>query len=300
MMRISHLLLLMTLGAVSLPAMTIEQDGSSSSPPISIPLWENGAPGAKGESPGDQPGLRYYPAPEDRTTGALMVVCPGGGYRHLAPHEGHEVALWLNQLGISAVVLQYRLGPTYQHPAMLQDVQRAVRLVRSRAVDWKIDARRIGIMGFSAGGHLASTAATWFDDGDSTAEDPVERMSSRPDLAVLCYPVITMHAPTGHAGSRRHLLGENPTPELIDRLSSERQVSGRTPPTFLFHTADDAAVPVENSLLFAAALRRVNVPYELHIYESGRHGVGLAQDHPTLGSWPGLLASWLRSRGFTR
>ena len=302
--RVSLVLLLTTLSAFSLPSEGIEglpkglEDPPAS--PTWISLWEKGAPGAKGEGPGDTPGVRYYPAPAERATGAAVIVCPGGGYRNLAAHEGPDVALWLNQLGISALVLQYRLGPTYQHPAMLQDVQRAVRLTRARAGEWKIDPRRIGIMGFSAGGHLASTAATWFDEGTEGAADPVERMSSRPDLAILCYPVITMYAPSGHAGSRRNLLGENPTPELVDRLSSERQVTSRTPPTFLFHTADDASVPVENSLLFAAALRRANVTYELHVYQSGRHGVGLAKDHPTLGSWPGLLASWLRSHGFTR
>jgi len=294
--RMSLVLLLTTLSAFSLQARGEDPPTS----PAWIPLWEKWAPGAKGEGPGDRPGVRYYPAPAERASGAAVIVCPGGGYRNLAAHEGPEVALWLNQLGISALVLQYRLGPTYQHPAMLQDVQRAVRLTRSRAAEWKLDPRRIGIMGFSAGGHLASTAATWFDEGNEAAVDPVERMSSRPDLAILCYPVITMHPPSGHAGSRRNLLGENPTPELIDRLSSDRQVTSRTPPTFLFHTADDAGVPVENSLLFAAALRRANVPYELHVYQSGRHGVGLAKDHPTLGSWPGLLASWLRSHGFMR
>ena len=346
--RLSLVLLLTMLSALFLPVRGEAGGEDLPASPTWIPLWEKGAPGAKGEAPGDTPGVRFYPAPADRASGAAVIVCPGGGYRNLAAHEGPDVALWLNQLGISALVLQYRLGPTYQHPAMLQDVQRgapteieaingavaragarlgvetpviawlyrlgptyqhpamlqdvqrAVRLTRARAGEWKIDPRRIGIMGFSAGGHLASTAATWFDEGTEGAADLVERMSSRPDLAILCYPVITMHAPSGHAGSRRNLLGENPTPELVDRLSSERQVTSRTPPTFLFHTADDASVPVENSLLFAAALRRANVPYELHVYQSGRHGVGLAKDHPTLGSWPGLLASWLRSHGFTR
>ncbi|MGA1369856.1 MAG: alpha/beta hydrolase [Blastocatellia bacterium] len=300
MIRLSLVLLLTMLSALFLPVRGEAGGEDLPASPTWIPLWEKGAPGAKGEAQGDTPGVRFYPAPAERATGAAVIVCPGGGYRNLAAHEGPDVALWLNQLGISALVLQYRLGPTYQHPAMLQDVQRAVRLTRARAGEWKIDPRRIGIMGFSAGGHLASTAATWFDEGTEGAADLVERMSSRPDLAILCYPVITMHAPSGHAGSRRNLLGENPTPELVDRLSSERQVTSRTPPTFLFHTADDASVPVENSLLFAAALRRANVPYELHVYQSGRHGVGLAKDHPTLGSWPGLLASWLRSHGFTR
>ena len=195
-------------------------------------------------------------------------------------------------------MLKYRLGPRYNNPAMLQDVQRAIRTVRASARDWKVDPQRLGVMGFSAGGHLASTAATHFDAGNQQSGDAVERESSRPDIAVLCYPVITMKTPLTHAGSRRTLLGENPMAALVEGLSNEPQVTARTPPTFLFHTMDDAAVPVENSLLFAEALRKHKVPYELHVFEHGRHGVGLAANDPVLGLWPKLLENWLRGRGF--
>ena len=270
---------------------------AANQPPL-IPLWPAGAPGAKGTQPEDNPGLQAYPAPADKASGAAVIVCPGGGYGRLAAHEGHDVAVWLNSLGVSAFVLKYRLGPRYNNPAMLQDVQRAIRTVRANARDWKVDPQRLGVMGFSAGGHLASTAATHFDAGNQQSGDTVEKEGSRPDIAVLCYPVITMKTPLTHAGSRRNLLGENPMPDLVEGLSNETQVTARTPPTFLFHTMDDAAVPVENSLLFAEALRKHKVPYELHVFEHGRHGVGLAANDPVLGLWPKLLENWLRGRGF--
>lgn len=268
--------------------------------PLPVPLWPAGAPGAKGDQTTDIPTISIYQPPADRATGAAIVVCPGGGYGHLADHEGHTVAVWLNQLGITAAVLKYRLGPRYQHPAMLSDAQRAIRMLRAQSSTWRIDPARIGIMGFSAGGHLASTAATQFGEGKPASEDPVERVSSRPDLVILAYPVITMSGRYTHQGSRRNLLGENPAAELVDQMSSEKQVSSRTPPAFLFHTEDDAAVPVENSLLFAASLRAAKVPYELHVFEHGRHGVGLAQADPILSSWPKLLEAWLRTRNFTK
>ena len=266
-------------------------------PPL-VPLWPAGAPGAKGSQPEDIPGLQAYLAPADKATGAAVIVCPGGGYGRLAAHEGHDVAVWLNSFGVSAFVLKYRLGPRYTNPAMLQDVQRAIRSVRANTRDWKVDPQRVGVMGFSAGGHLASTAATHFDAGNPQSSDAVERESSRPDVAVLCYPVITMKPPLTHAGSRRNLLGDNPTPDLVEGLSNETQVTVNTPPTFLFHTMDDAAVPVENSTLFAEALRKQKVPYELHVFAHGRHGVGLAANDPVLGLWPKLLENWLRGRGF--
>lgn len=269
-----------------------------SSQPASIPLWPDGAPGAKGDAPEDIPIVQLYQPPADLASGAAIVVCPGGGYGHLARHEGHDVAVWLNSVGVTAVVLKYRLGPKYRHPAMIQDALRAIRYTRSKAPEWKIDPKRVGIMGFSAGGHLASTAATQFTVGDPNASDPIERLSSRPDLLILCYPVITMTDPFAHKGSRRNLLGENPPPQLIDLLSNEKQVTDQTPPTFLFHTGDDPGVPVENSLKFALALRQKKVPYELHIYEHGPHGVGLAQNDPALRTWPALLENWLRARGF--
>jgi acetyl esterase/lipase len=266
--------------------------------PPALPLWPGGAPGAKGAQPEDVPSIQHYPAPADKANGAAIVVCPGGGYGRLAPHEGHDVAVWLNTIGVSAFVLKYRLGPRYNHPAMLWDVQRAIRTVRAKATDWKVDPNRIGVMGFSAGGHLSSTAATHFDDGNATATDPIDRVSSRPDVAILCYPVITLQPPFAHMGSRKNLLGENPPAELVDLMSNEKQVTARTPPTFLFHTVDDAGVPVENSMLFAEALRKYKVPHETHFYEHGRHGVGLAKDDPALSTWPKMLENWLRARGF--
>jgi acetyl esterase/lipase len=218
----------------------------------------------------------------------------------LADHEGHTIALWLNRLGVTAVVLRYRLGPRYHYPAQLQDVARAVRTVRLRAKEWGIDPNRIGIMGFSAGGHLASTIATHFDAGDSSAKDPVERVSSRPDIAVLAYPVISMVDGITHQGSRRNLLGDTPSQDLVAELSNEKHVTPHTPPTFIFHTADDPVVPVENSLLFAEALRAAHVPYELHVFEHGPHGVGLASDDPVLNTWTMLLQHWLKARGFVQ
>jgi acetyl esterase/lipase len=268
--------------------------------PAPIPLWATGAPGAKGDAPEDVPSVQLYQPPADRASGAAIVVCPGGGYGHLAQHEGHDIAVWLNGIGVTAVVLKYRLGPKYQHPAMMQDALRAIRYTRLKASEWKIDPNRVGIIGFSAGGHLASTAATQFNVGDPNASDPVEKLSSRPDLSILCYPVVTMTDPFAHKGSRRNLLGENPPGQLIDLMSSEKQVTDQTPPTFLFHTGDDPVVPVENSLMFALALRKKKVPYELHVYEHGRHGVGLALDDPALNTWPRLLENWLRARGFVK
>ena len=268
--------------------------------PAAVPLWPNGAPGAKGGAPEDIPSYQLYPAPAEKATGAAVVVCPGGGYRGLARHEGHDIALWLNNLGVTAVVLKYRLGPNYQHPSMMWDVQRAIRTTRSRAAEWKIDPQKIGVMGFSAGGHLSSTAATHFDAGKPEATDPIDRVSSRPDVAILCYPVITMTDPYTHAGSRKNLLGENPSPELIKLLSNEQQVTEQSPPTFIFFTEDDKGVPLENGLLYAAALRKAKVPYEMHVYETGRHGVGLAKDNPWLRTWPSLLENWLRKREFVK
>lgn len=266
--------------------------------PPAQPLWPNGAPGAKGSQPEDIPSYQYYPAPADKATGAAIVVCPGGGYAHLAGHEGHDIAVWLNSIGVSAFVLKYRLGPRYNHPAMLWDVQRALRTVRAKAAEFNLDANRIGVMGFSAGGHLSSTAATHFDSGNAQASDPIDRVSSRPDVAILCYPVITLQPPFAHMGSRKNLLGENPSAELVDLMSNEKQVTAQTPPTFLFHTVDDGAVPVENSQMFADALRKNKVPYEMHLYEHGRHGVGLAKNDPALSTWPKMLENWLRARGF--
>ena len=226
-----------------------------------------------------------------------VVVCPGGGYRGLAmDHEGRQIALWLNSQGIAAFVLKYRLGPRYRHPAMLQDAQRAIRTVRARASSLGLAPNRVGIWGFSAGGHLASTAGTHFDDGNAGSADPIERAGSRPDFMVLAYPVISFTTEYVHRGSRTNLLGDNPDPALIEKLSSEKQVTARTPPAFLFHTNADKDVPPENSVLFYLALRRAGVPAEMHIYEEGPHGVGLAPFDAALSSWPARLADWLRRR----
>ena len=262
-----------------------------------IVLWPDGAPGAAGQAPTDIPTLTPFLPAKDKATGGAIIVCPGGGYSHLANHEGAPVAEWLNSIGVTAFVLKYRLGPTYHHPAPLQDAQRAIRTVRARAKEWGLDPQRIGILGFSAGGHLAATAGTHFAEGQTNAADPIERVSSRPNLLVLIYPVITM-GPLGHAGSKLNLLGKEPSAELVQLLSNEEQVTKETPPTFLVHTMTDAGVPVENSMAFAAALRKAGVPFEFHLYEQGKHGFGLAPTDPVLSSWPGRCADWLRLHGF--
>jgi acetyl esterase/lipase len=268
-----------------------------------IVLWPDGAPGALGKEAKDIPTLTPFLPPADKATGAAMIVCPGGGYGGLAAHEGETYALWLNDQGIAAFVLKYRLGSSgYRHPRMLQDVARAMRTVRSRADEWKIDGKRIGIIGSSAGGHLASTLLTHFDEGDSSAADPIDRVGDRPALGVLCYPVITM-GPLTHMGSRNNLLGQNPSPELVNELSNEKQVTKNTPPCFIFHTDEDQAVPVENSLQFAAALRKAGVKFELHIYQHGRHGVGLGSEKyepEKLLPWTFECKRWLKEQGFGR
>ncbi len=264
--------------------------------PAAFPLWSGAAPGAQGSEEKDVPTLTPWIA--KNPNGKAIVVCPGGGYGALAvDHEGKQIAQWLNSQGISAFVLRYRLGPKYRHPVMLGDAQRALRTVRARAAEFKLNPAKIGIMGFSAGGHLSATAATHFDPGNASAEDVIDRASSRPDFAVLAYPVITFtEEPYVHKGSRRNLLGDNPDPKLVENLSNERAVTRETPPVFLFHTNADTGVPPENSVLFYMALRKHGVPAELHIYENGPHGVGLAWSDIALASWPGRLADWLRNR----
>jgi acetyl esterase/lipase len=273
-----------------------------------ITLWPSGAPGAKGADPKlDVPTLTVWLPKAEAATGAAVVVCPGGGYGMLAvDHEGLQVAEWLNSLGISAFVLKYRLGPRYHHPAMLQDAARAIRTVRAQRSRWAIDPHRIAILGFSAGGHLASTAGTHFDAGKPDAEDPVERESSRPDRMILVYPVVALATPYGHSGSKRNLLGENPSDELVRSLSNETQVTSETPPTFLAHTNEDAGVPAENSLLFVLALRKAKVPVEFHLFQKGQHGLGLGHGakqfgigpDPAFQEWPKLCATWLKLQGF--
>jgi acetyl esterase/lipase len=263
-----------------------------------VPLWSQAAPGALGAAAEDVPTLTPYLVPEGRGTGTAVVVCPGGGYGALSmDKEGDQVARWLNSLGVAGFVLKYRLGPRYRHPIELGDAQRAIRTVRARAAEYRVLPERVGIMGFSAGGHLASTAGTHFDSGDPAAGDPIDRLSCRPDFLVLVYPVISFTTPYTHRGSMRNLLGDNPDPQLVENLSNELRVTPQTPPTFLFHTSADTTVPAENSVLFYLALRKAGVPAEMHIYEQGAHGVGLAPTDEALASWPARLAEWLRVRG---
>ncbi len=272
------------------------QRGAFAEPREIIPIWDGAPPEAMGTQDADIPTLGLYPLDTD-TPAPAVLVCPGGGYSgHAMDHEGEQIAQWLNKNGLAAFVLKYRLSP-YRHPVPLNDAKRAMRLIRANATAWNMDPARLGIMGFSAGGHLASTVSTHFDPGDASAKDAVDRLSSRPDFAILCYPVITFEPPYAHMGSRNNLLGENAPEELVKSLSNHTQVTGQTPPTFLFHTADDPGVPVQNSLLYFSALREHDVPAELHVYEHGRHGVGLAPDLPELATWPGLCITWLRVRG---
>ena len=268
-----------------------------------FPLWKDGAPGAKGTEPKDIPTLIAFLPDPAKASGAAIVVCPGGGYGGLADHEGSVYAKWLNANGVAAFVLKYRLGSAgYRHPAMLNDASRALRIVRSRAEEWKIDTKRIGIMGSSAGGHLASTLMTHWDDGQADSADPIERFSSRPNVGILCYPVISMGANT-HAGSKKNLLCDNPSPELVTLLSSELQVKSNTPPAFVWHTFEDKGVKIENAISFVQALNKVNVPFELHTYQKGPHGIGLGTrdgDPAKLHPWTTACLNWLRLQGFVK
>jgi acetyl esterase/lipase len=266
--------------------------------PETIPLWENRAPGALGDADADRPTLTVFRATGRQNGGTSVIVAPGGGYVNLSmDKEGRQVASWFNAMGVTAFVLKYRLGPRYHHPIELSDAQRAIRLVRSRAMQLGVAPDRIGMMGFSAGGHLAATAGTRFDDGDTGASDPVDRVGSRPDFLILAYPVISFDPAIAHAGSVRSLLGENPAAALIQELSADLHVTAKTPPTFLFSTNADTAVPSENSVRFYLALRQAKVPAEIHIFENGPHGVGLDLGDPALSLWPTLLTNWLRGRG---
>jgi acetyl esterase/lipase len=279
--------------AASLPA---QRPGQKM--PEQVFLWPGGAPGAVGANDEDKPSIMPYLVAPGQGAGTGVVVCPGGGYRNLAiDHEGDQVARWLNSIGVAAFVLKYRLGPRYHHPAMINDVQRAIRLVRHQAAEYRIAPDRLGVWGFSAGGHLASTASTHFDSGKPDAQDPIDRLGSRPDFAILSYPVISFTTPYTHKGSLLNLLGENPDPKLVQLFSNELQVTAQTPPTFLFHTDGDTGVPPENSVLYYLALRKAGVPAEIHIYQRGPHGVGLGWGDEALGTWPARLADWLRIRG---
>ncbi|MGB6199681.1 MAG: alpha/beta hydrolase [Candidatus Acidiferrales bacterium] len=268
----------------------------------SVVLWPNGAPGAlTGGGELDVPKLDIYlPATNPTKTG--VIICPGGGHQHLSlQKEGSDVAAWLNARGVAGFVLHYRLGPRYHYPAPFEDVTRAMRYVRANAAALGIDPKHIGVMGFSAGGSLASIISTHYDAGSPDSTDPIEKLSSRPDFSILCYAVISMHEEITHASSRLNLLGPNPDLKLVNLLSSEDHVTADTPPAFLYHTASDQTVPVINSVLYFEALKKAGVPGELHIFESGPHGTGLGQNIPglpALAEWPTLLANWMRANGW--
>lgn len=260
-------------------------------------LWPKDAPGAMGEADKDIPTVTVWLPLADKANGAAMVICPGGGYGGLAmSHEGHQIAQWCNSMGMAGIICKYRVAP-YRHPCPLQDAQRAIRFTRAHAKEWRIDPQRVGIIGFSAGGHLASTTGTHFDLGIKNSTDTVNQQSCRPDFLVLGYPVITLKGPFAHNGSRINLLGKDADDKLIDSLCNETQVTKDTPPTFLVHTTEDKGVPPENSILFYMALNKAKVPAELHIYDKGQHGLGLGPANLPYSTWPARCQGWLQSRG---
>ncbi|MDQ2834484.1 MAG: alpha/beta hydrolase [Acidobacteriota bacterium] len=264
-----------------------------------ILLWADVAPGAKGSGDEDRPTLTVYLPEGQNATRTGVVVAPGGGYTHLAVEkEGTAYARWLNARGVAAFVLEYRLGPKYHYPVELEDAQRAIRTVRAHAAEYGMAADHVGMWGSSAGGHLAATAGTHFDAGNAAGADAVERQGSRPDFLILAYPVITFEEPQLHRGSKLYLLGEHPDPALVASLSDETQVTATTPPAFLFATTDDPVVPVMNSVMFYSALVKAGVPAEMHLFQHGAHGAGLAVGNPELSGWPELLAKWMRERGY--
>ena len=285
MFSFGHLLVWIALASPSLASVNA----------TSLPLWSGHTPNALGDTANDIPTLTPFLPPAGQANGASMLILPGGGYGGLADHEGKGYADWLTAHGVTCYVLKYRLGSHgYHHPVMLNDAARGLRLVRSLARQNGLDPARVGIIGSSAGGHLASTLLTHFAAGRANDPDPVEHESSRPDLGILCYAVITLGEFT-HQGSKHNLLGPSPSPELVQNLSNELQVTPQTPPCFLWHTAADPTVPVENSLLFAEALRRNHVPFSLHIYEKGGHGLGLGKAAPP---WADECLFWLHERNF--
>lgn len=262
-------------------------------------LWPDGAPGAKGNQDKDKPALTICLPDKDKAIGTAVVICPGGGYENLATdHEGTQIADWLNSVGIAAFIVQYRHnGKGYSFPAPMQDAQRAMRIVRGRAGEWSIDPKRIGILGFSAGGHLASSIGTHFKNNYYDAKDALDKVSCRPDFMILAYPVITMDDSYTHKGSQINLLGKNPDPNLIVNYSNEKQVTSETPPAFLVHSNEDPAVPVENSVNFYLALRKAKVPAEMHIYLKGGHGTGLEKKHGVISTWSERCVDWMTLSG---
>ena len=267
--------------------------------PRQIYLWDRGVPNALGTEEKDKPKITVAFPDADKSVGAAVVVCPGGGYGFLAmDHEGKQIAEWFNSFGVTAAILDYRhRNKGYGHPNPMLDVQRAIRIVRGNASEWKIDPAKIGVMGFSAGGHLASTAAVHFGEHKNPIDD-LDKISCRPDFAILCYPVILFDTAYTHRGSMQNLIGENAPPELIEYYSTEKQVSDKTPPTFLFSTDEDAGVPPENCVEFYLALRKHRIPAELHVYQKGAHGLGLAKGTAGTETWPELCRIWLKNNGF--
>ena len=264
-----------------------------------MPLWPGGAPGALGDAEEDKPTLTVYLPAGPNVTKTGVVVAPGGSYTHLSMiKEGDDIALWLNAHGVAAFVLKYRLGPKYHNPIELGDAQRAIRTVRANAAEYGVAVDHVGMFGFSAGGHLTASAGTKFDAGNAAASDPIERQGSRPDFMILAYPVITMTEPYAHRLSRLNLLGENPDAALVQSMSMELQVTKDTPPAFIFVTTEDKTVPVLNSVMFYEALVKAGVPAEMHVFQHGAHGAGLAAANPQLSVWPELLIKWMRERGY--
>jgi acetyl esterase/lipase len=262
---------------------------------MTVLLWPDTTPYLESENQENSPTLSPFLVPRGGSRSAI-IICPGGGYHHLANHEGEPIAKWLNNQGISAFVLNYRVSP-FRHPVPLADIQRAIRFVRYHSAEWNLDPQKIGVLGFSAGGHLAASASTLINFRSYEPSDRIDQESCRPDLAILCYPVISL-LEHYHEGSVYNLLGNHPMDELRALMSNERNVSKATPPTFLWHTADDASVPVENSMLYAQALSKWNVPFELHIFPNGRHGLGLAEENPIVSKWTDLCTSWLANQDF--
>jgi acetyl esterase/lipase len=307
---VAHQLVLHALA--SMLTMTVLLNGSRAADPVTeIPLWPTGHPGNAGGEPTvagtpewleldrENPSITPFLAEPGKRNGSAVVVCPGGGYgNHAMGHEGLAIAEWLRARGVAGIVLRYRCGGgKNQQPAPLEDVQRAIRIVRSRASEWGIDPERVGVLGSSAGGHLASSAATMFDEGQTDAADPIDRLSSRPKFAVLLYPVISMEKGVTHGGSRDNLLGRNPSDELVVQWSTDRRVTDKTPPTLIISTSDDQAVPIKNSLLFYEALLAHNVPAEMHIWQTGGHGFGLRGGDRPVDQWAEQLEAWLKVRG---
>ena len=266
-------------------------------------LWPGLPPGTTLRGDGDVPQLMITRVRSETPT-AAVVILPGGGYNgHAMDHEGYQFAKWFESLGVTSAICTYRLrgkgngGKGYGHPAPMRDAQRAIQTLRARAKELNVDPERVGVIGFSAGGHLCSTVSTHFTDASNSSADPIARVSSRPDFSILCYPVIAFGKPYTHKGSQRNLIGSDPAEELLESLSNERQVSKQTPPTFLFHTGKDTVVPAQNSIDYYTACLQNGVAAELHVFPEGRHGLGLAQKLPGAAQWPKLCESWLRRLG---